>query len=170
MIVSLVAAVARNGVIGRANQIPWRLPEDMRYFRAVTLGTPVIMGRSTWDSLPPRFRPLPERRNLVLTRQRDWRADGAETAASLDEALRLAAEGQQPAPERVSVIGGAQIYALALARADELQLTEIELDVDGDTFFPSWLREQFTEVWRQRQRAQAPNDFDFSFVTYRRGR
>ncbi len=165
MIVSLVAAVARNGVIGRDNGLAWRLPEDARHFRAVTLGAPVIMGRHTWDSLPPRFRPLPGRRNLVLTRQPSWQAEGAEPVPSLDDALlRLAGS------ERVAVIGGAQVYALALPRADELVLTEIERDFEGDSFFPPWPRDQFDEVRRQRQQAEPPNDFDFSFVTYRRRR
>jgi dihydrofolate reductase len=167
MIVALVAAMARNGVIGRANQIPWRLPEDLRHFRAVTLGAPVLMGRQTWDSLPPRFRPLPGRRNLVLTRQSDWHADGAEVVHSMAHALQdLDTAGAM----RVSVIGGAAVYALALPRADELQLTEIERDFDGDRFFPPWPRGQFDEVCRQHQRAQAPDDFDYSFVTYRRRR
>ena len=109
MKVSLVAALARDGVIGRDGTIPWRIPEDMAYFRTLTTGHPVVMGRRTWDSLPDRFRPLPGRRNVVITRNDQWRADGAERAASFDEALRLL-EGT----EQVFVIGGAEIYASAL--------------------------------------------------------
>ena len=161
--ISLIAAVARNGVIGHGNQLLWRLPEDMRHFRSVTSGAPVIMGRSTWDSLPERFRPLPGRRNLVLTRQPHWTAPGAEAVQDLDQALALA--GDAP---RVFVIGGAQVYALALDRADELLLTEIDRDFDGDVRFPDWSRQDFAEVSRQAHRAAAPNDFDFAFVTYRR--
>lgn len=162
-IVSLIAAVARNGVIGHGNDLVWRLPEDQKHFRSVTMGAPVIMGRATWDSLPDRFRPLPGRRNLVLTRQPGWQAPGAEIAASLDEALARVAD----AP-RVFVIGGAQVYAQALPRADELVLTEIEHDFDGDTRFPDWPRAQFDEVTRERHQAAPPNDFAYSFVTYRR--
>jgi dihydrofolate reductase len=164
-VVSLIAAVAANGVIGRGNELAFRFPEDQRYFRTTTQGAPVIMGRATWDSLPARFRPLPGRRNLVLTRQPGWQAEGAEVAATLDEALARV----QGVP-RAFVIGGAQVYALALPVADELLLTEIERDFDGDTHFPAWPREQFDEVARERHHAAAPNDFDFSFVTYRRRR
>lgn len=165
MIVSLIAAVAKNGVIGRGNDMVWRLPEDQRHFRQLTLGAPVVMGRSTWDSLPARFRPLPGRRNVVLTRQPQWQAPGAEVVHTLDAAWRLL----QDSP-RVFVIGGAQVYALALPRADELLLTEIERAFDGDCHFPGWPREQFDEVQRQRLQAEPPNDFGFSFVTYRRRR
>jgi dihydrofolate reductase len=155
--------VARNGVIGHAAGMPWHLPEDLRHFRAATMGAPVIMGRTTWDTLPPRFRPLPGRRNLVLTRQPGWQAEGAQGVATLDEALARTAD----AP-RVFVIGGAQVYALALPRADELQLTEIERYFEGDTRFPAWSRADFAEVAREHHQATAPNDFGFSFVTYRR--
>ena len=162
-VVALIVAVARNGVIGNGQELVWRLPEDQRYFRATTMGAPVIMGRSTWDSLPERFRPLPGRRNIVLTRQSAWSAAGAEVAHSLEAALVLVAGSP-----RVFVIGGAQIYALALPLADELLLTEIDRDFDGDTHFPAWPREQFDEVSRQAHHAAPPNDFDFAFVTYRR--
>ena len=162
-VLSLIAAVAANGAIGRGNDLAFRFPEDQRFFRETTRGAPVVMGRSTWDSLPPRFRPLPGRRNIVLTRQAGWHADGAEAVATLDDALALA--GSVP---RVFVIGGAQVYALALPQADELLLTEVARDFDGDTFFPAWPREQFDEVQRERLHAAPPHDFDFDFVTYRR--
>ncbi len=162
-VVTLIAAVARNGVIGHGNDLVWRLPEDQKHFRAVTMGAPVVMGRATWDSLPARFRPLPGRRNLVLTRQAGWQAPGAEGVATLDEALARVAD----AP-RVFVIGGAQVYALALPRADELLLTEIERDFDGDSRFPDWPRAAFDEVARERHQALPPNDFGYSFVSYRR--
>ena len=163
MTLSLIAAVARNGVIGRGNDLAWRLPEDQQHFRRVTMGAPVIMGRSTWDSLPARFRPLPGRRNIVLTRRPGWHADGAEVAHDLNQALALVADA-----ERAFVIGGAEVYAQALPRADELVLTEIERDFDGDVRFPDWPRDAFVETGRQRHQAAAPNDFAFSFVTYRR--
>ena len=161
--ITLVAAVARNGVIGHGNDLVWRLPEDHRHFRSLTIGAPVIMGRNTWDSLPERFRPLPGRRNIVLTRQASWSAAGAEVVHGLDDALALAAE-----LPRAFVIGGAQVYAQALPRVDEMVLTEIERDFSGDTHFPDWPRTQFDEVSRERHQAAAPNDFSFAFVTYRR--
>jgi dihydrofolate reductase len=161
--VALIAAVARNGVIGHDNQLLWRLPADMRHFREKTMGCPVVMGRKTWDSLPERFRPLPGRANIVVTRQAGWRADGAATANSLGEALALAG----PVP-RVWIIGGGKLYAAALPLADELNLTEIDADFSGNVRFPDWPRDRFTEVDRERHPAASPSDLAFSFVTYRR--
>jgi dihydrofolate reductase len=165
MNVTLIAGVARNGVIGRDNQLLWRLPEDLKHFRAATLGAPVIMGRKTWASLPERFRPLPGRHNIVLSHRPDFTAAGASVAATLDEALMLA---QRDGAPRAFVIGGEQIYREALPRADELLLTEIDRDYDGDVHFPVFDRHAFGEVARERHQAAPPNDFAFSFVTYRR--
>lgn len=172
MTIALVAAVARNGVIGNDNALPWRLPEDLRHFRALTAHHPVLMGRLTWESLPPRFRPLPERRNIVVTRQHDWHANGATAAHDLDDALARAVEARDDGIDvsRLFVVGGAQLYGAALPRADELLLTEIERDFEGTARFPDWPREDFVEVARERHRAAAPNDFDFAFVTWRRKR
>lgn len=159
----VIAAVAANGVIGHDNQLLWRLPEDLQHFRALTMGHPVVMGRKTWDSLPPKFRPLPGRRNLVVTRHAQWQAEGAERAASLDDALsRLAGA------ERVFVIGGGELYALALPRADELHLTELERTFEGDTRFPAWDRGAFEEVAREQRTAADPALGRFAFVHYRR--
>ena len=160
---ALIAAVARNGVIGRGDALPWQLPEDQRHFRRVTMGAPVIMGRKTWDSLPARFRPLPGRRNIVVTRNPAWRAAGAEQAPSLDAALALAADAA-----RAFVIGGGELYRAALAQAAELVLTEIERDFDGDARFPDFDRSVFRERSREPHHAAPPNDFDYAFVTYRR--
>lgn len=161
MKISIVAAVARGGVIGRDNGLPWRLPEDMARFRELTIGHPVVMGRRTWDSLPDRFRPLPGRRNIVVTRNPAWQGEGAERAGSLEEALRLT-EGE----ERISVIGGADLFAAALPLADELWLTEVDLDVVGDTFFPPYERDVFEEVAREPQVSE--NGTGFAFVTHSR--
>jgi dihydrofolate reductase len=158
--VTLIAAVARRGVIGRGNALPWHLPEDLRHFRAVTTGHPVIMGRKTWDSLPPRFRPLPGRRNVVVTRQAGWMADGAEAVSSPTAALALLAGVPQ-----AFVIGGAELYAAMLPLANELLLTEIDHDIDGDAFFPPWDREAFVETRRDPHSASASNPFDFAFVS-----
>ena len=134
----LIAAVARHRAIGRGGELLWHESEDQKHFRRVTLGCPVIMGRKTWDSLPARFRPLPGRRNIVVTRQPAWQAEGAERAGSLDEALALAGDAA-----KLFVIGGAELYALALPRADELELTEIDAEFEADAFFPEWPRERF---------------------------
>ncbi|HLG07091.1 MAG TPA: dihydrofolate reductase [Gaiellaceae bacterium] len=163
MKVSLVAAVARGGVIGRKNTIPWRIPEDAQHFRTLTMGHPVVMGRRTWDSLPDRFRPLPGRRSVVVTRNPAWHADGAERAGSLDDALRLL-EG---APQ-VFVIGGAELYATALPLTDELLLTEVDAEVEGDTYFPEWDRTAFEETTREERVSE--DGTPFAFVTYERTR
>ena len=131
MRLGFVWAEARGRVIGRDGSMPWSVPEDLAHFREVTLGAPVIMGRRTWESFPERFRPLPGRRNIVVTGSDSWQADGAERAGSLDAALDLVRE--VPA---AWVIGGARLFAEAIGRADVLEVTELDLEVDGDTFAP----------------------------------
>lgn len=161
MELGLIYARARNGVIGREGKLPWHLPEDLAHFKAVTQGCPVIMGRKTWDSLPPRFRPLPGRRNIVVTRQPGWQAEGAERAGSLQDAIALC----QPAP-RAWVIGGAELYAQALPHAQTVVVTEIDRNYDGDAFAPA-LGEDWREV--QRESHVAASGLPYSFVTYRAG-
>lgn len=161
--VVLVAAVARNGVIGDGRRMPWHLPEDLAHFRRVTLGHPVLMGRRTWESLPARFRPLPGRANLVLSRDAGFAPEGARRCGSIDEAITAAAGA-----ERLCVIGGAQVYAAAMPLADELVLTEIARDFEGEVRFPDWPRERYEAVSREPHAAAAPNEFGFSFCVYRR--
>lgn len=155
---TLVAAMAAKRVIGIDNRLPWHLPEDLKHFKAVTLGKPVIMGRKTWDSIG---RPLPGRRNIVVTRQTDWRADGAEAAHSLEEALVLAG-----AVEEVCLIGGAELYRQAIAGADCLRLTEIDGDYPGDAHFP----EVSAELWREdsREAHVSAAGLAYAFVDYLR--
>lgn len=157
----LLAAVARNGVIGGNNDLLWRLPEDMRFLRDTTMGHPVIMGRRTWESLPERVRPLPGRRNIVVSRDAGYAAPGAELVHSLDAALACV----QDAP-RAFVLGGAQLYALALPHADRLLLTEIDHDFDGDVHFPPWPRDRFDELWRTRH--DSGQGFAYERAEYRR--
>ena len=132
MKVGLIWAQARGGVIGKDGVMPWHLPEDLAHFKRVTLNHPVIMGRKTWDSIPPRFRPLPGRRNIVVTRQTNLNQTGLEPATNLREALQFCENSPQ-----VWIIGGAQIYAQALPLADELVVTEIDADLEGDAFAPA---------------------------------
>ena len=160
MIMGLVYARAANGAIGKGGELPWRLPEDLAHFKRVTMGAPVIMGRRTWESVPPRFRPLPGRRNVVITGQADWNETGAERAASLPEAIALCA-GEPHA----WVIGGAGLFTQALPLAQIVELTEIERDFEGDVFMPA-LGSEWIET--KRERHQSPEGFDYSFVTYTR--
>ena len=154
----LIFARASNGVIGANNTLPWHLPEDLAHFKRCTLGCPVIMGRKTWDSLPPQFRPLPGRLNVVVTRQTDWHADGAIVAHSLPEAMTLCPEDAD-----AWVIGGAQIYAQALPHASTAVVTEIQQAFEGDAFAPQ-LGADWTEVARQSH--TAASGLPFSFVTF----
>ncbi|MEQ1683581.1 MAG: dihydrofolate reductase [Burkholderiaceae bacterium] len=156
----LIAAVARNGAIGKNNQLLVHLPGDLPRFKKLTLGHPVIMGRKTWDSIG---RPLPQRRNIVITRNAAWQAAGAEAATSLADALADVAS--EP---KVFVIGGAQIYAQALPLADELALTEIDADFDGDAFFPEWDRTRFEQISREDHRT--PEGLHYSFTHYNKNR
>lgn len=161
MRLTLIAAVGRNLEIGRGNDLIWRTREDQLHFKHTTMGHPVVMGRKTWDSLPERFRPLPGRRNIVVSRTPGWAGTGAEHAASLDAALALAGDVPQ-----VFVMGGAQLYALALPRADELVLTEVDAAFEADAFFPAWDRSAFDEVSRETH--TDPDGRPYAFVTYRR--
>ncbi|MFT4173402.1 MAG: dihydrofolate reductase [Rhodocyclaceae bacterium] len=154
--IALIAAVARNGVIGRDNTLPWRLSDDLKRFKALTLGHPIIMGRKTWDSLG---RPLPGRHNIVVSRQAGLQLDGATVVHSLDEALHCAGDAAQ-----VFVIGGAQLYGVALPLADALHLTEVHADVVGDAHFPTL--SGFTETTREPHTADERNEFAFDFVDY----
>ena len=159
MTITLIAAVTRGGVIGRDGGIPWRLPEDMERFRSLTMGHPVVMGRHTWESLPDQFRPLPGRGNVVVTRNPDWSAQGADRAGSIEEAFDLLESESQ-----VFVIGGGEVYAAALPSADELVLTEIDADIEGDATVPSWNRDEFEEI--ERHERVAEDGTPFAFVRY----
>ena len=152
MRLNLIVARARNGVIGAGGTIPWRVPGEMAYFKQVTLGHPIVMGRKTWESLPRR--PLPGRRNLVVTRDRNYIAEGAEVVASLEEALARCADAQD-----VFVIGGAELFALALPRITRAFVTEIDLEVDGDVHFPALDPAQWREVSRRRGATDPTHDF-----------
>ena len=160
MKIGLIWAQARNRVIGKNGVMPWHLPEDLAHFKRVTLNHPVIMGRKTWDSIPPKFRPLPGRTNIVVTRQADWHEKGAQCSSSLREALQQCENSNQ-----VWVIGGAQIYAQALPLADELVVTEIDAEVDGDAFAPA-IGPEWHEV--AREEIAAANGQPLAFVTWRR--
>ncbi len=152
----IIAAVARNRVIGKDNRLLWNIPEDMAHFKALTSGHTVIMGRKTWESLPPRFRPLPDRRNIVISRQADYAAPGAEVVDSLEYALKLASTATV-----VFIIGGEQIYRQAMTVADRLEITEIDQEPEGDAWFP----EIAAVDWEKTSKAEGVG---FTFVTWRR--
>ena len=154
--ITLIAAYAARRCIGINNTMPWHLPEDFAFFKSYTTGKPVIMGRKTWESLPRK--PLPGRQNIVITRQA-YQAEGAQTAASLEDALALC-----QGVEEVIIMGGAQIYAQALPIATDLRLTEVGLDVDGDAFFPEFSTETWQEVSRENH--VSAKGIEYAFVHY----
>jgi dihydrofolate reductase len=164
---AIIVAVAENGVIGRDNGLPWRLSGDLQYFKRVTMGKPVIMGRKTYESIG---RPLPGRRNIVITRNPSFQADGIDVVPSLDAALALA--GSAAAAEGVEetvVIGGAEIYRAALPLADRLYITEVHASVEGDTLLPEIDWDQWRESSREVHAADPESaDLDYSFVRYER--
>lgn len=156
----LIAAVARDGGIGRGNELLVRLPEDLKRFKQLTLGHPVIMGRRTWESLPAVFRPLPGRLNIVVTRRVGYNAEGATVAHSLSQAMAACGEVSD-----VFVIGGGQLYADALPLADQLDLTELDATFPADAWFPDWDRRAWAEVARETQHS-ATQGWNFHWVTY----
>jgi dihydrofolate reductase len=158
--IAIVAAVARNRVIGSGNRMPWHLPEDLKRFRRLTLGHAVIMGRRTFESIG---KPLVGRSNIVVTRSRDWTRSGCLAVHSLESALAAVRE-----PQGAFVIGGAEIYTLALPVARRLYLTEIESDFEGDAFFPEFDRSHWLEVSRERHAPDGPGGFAYAFVGYER--
>jgi dihydrofolate reductase len=159
--ISLVLAMATNGAIGLNGTMPWRIPEDMKHFKAVTMGKPIVMGRKTWDSFPKK--PLPGRANIVITRDANWRGEGAVVAHSLDEALAEAGEADE-----IAVIGGAEIYKLALPCADLVHLTQVHRDFAGDTHMPPFDAAHWRETAREDH--ATPEGLAYSFVTLERRR
>jgi dihydrofolate reductase len=158
--ISLIVARARNGVIGREGTLPWRLPEDLAHFKRTTMGQPIVMGRKTWESIG---RPLPGRRNIVVSRQAGFMAPGAEVAPSLDAAIARCADAAE-----VFVIGGEQLYREALPRAQRLLVTEIDADFEGDTFFPQIDKRLWREAAREHAAPTGQRTYGFDFVVYER--
>ena len=159
--ITLIAALARNGVIGVGNRMPWHISEDLRRFKALTMGHPVVMGRKTFASIG---KALPGRENIVISRSRDLDAPGCRVVNTLEAALAVAGGAAE-----VFVIGGAEIYGLALPLADRLELTEVDVAIDGDAHFPEWERSAWREVARESRSTEGPEGLRFDFVTYERG-
>lgn len=157
MKLSIIVAMDQKGVIGVNNALPWRLSADLKSFKAITMGKPVVMGRKTWESIG---KPLPGRDNIIITRNPDYSADGCIVCHSLDEALQ-----QYAAVPEVVIIGGHDIFKVALELADRLYLTEVHADVEGDTWFPVFDRAEWRQVERQDFNADEKNEYPFSIVT-----
>ena len=160
MRISLIVALARNRVIGRDNQLPWRLSADLQHFKRLTMGKPIVMGRKTCESIG---KPLPGRTNIVVTRNSSFSAEGCRVVHSIDEAL-VAAGGA----DEVMIMGGENLYSQLLPRADRLYLTEVQAEVSGDAWFPEFDATQWQELERESHRADENNEFDYDFVVLAR--
>ena len=163
MIVSMIAAMSKNRIIGKDNDLPWHLPDDFQFLKDQTKGHHVIMGRRNYESLPHKFKPLPHRVNIVLTRNESFEAEGTIVMESLVDALETA---RLQGDEEPFIIGGGQIYKLGLAHADRIYLTEIDAEIEGDTYFPEFDKEVWKEVERRHHPADDRHAFAFDFVTY----
>lgn len=164
---SLIVAMSTNRVIGINNSLPWHLPNDLKYFKQATMGKPIVMGRNTFESIG---KPLPGRRNIVISRNPDYQPEGVDVVRSLDEAIRLGediclVDGQ----EEVMIIGGAQIYSLALERADRLYITHVDAEIEGDAFFPEVTWENYEKIAEEAFPAEGPNPYDYRFSVYQKG-
>lgn len=165
MIISLIAALSQNQVIGKNNDLPWHLPDDMKYFMQTTKGHHVIMGRKNYDSIPEKFRPLPNRTNIVVTRQKNFTAPGCIVVHSIEEGLDIA---KQNGEAEAFIIGGSEIYNQGFPLATRLYLTEIQAPIEGDTYFPEFDKSQWKEVSRTHHLSDERHKFPFDFVVFER--
>jgi len=162
MNLAIIVAQAKNRVIGVNNKLPWHLPEDLRYFKQVTMAKPIIMGRNTYESIG---RPLPGRTNIVISRQEAYAPEGVKVVSSLEAAIELAESiALIDGASEAMVIGGGQIYAQALEKADRLYLTEVDAEIEGDAWFPEFSRDDWKEVGRENFSADGPNPYNYSFI------
>lgn len=163
---SMIVAMASNRVIGRNNKLPWYLPGDLQYFKAVTMGKPIVMGRKTYESIG---KPLPGRLNIVVTRDHSWQAKNVSICHSIEDAYQLASsQSEIDGQEELMIIGGDQIYSSCLASVDRLYLTKVHADIEGDAFFPEVDWSQWKEIRREDFAAEDPNPYDYSFIVYDR--
>lgn len=163
MKISMIAAMGQNRVIGKDNDIPWHLPDDFQYFKKTTEGHYVLMGRKNYESLPPKFKPLPNRPNVVITRNESYDAPGTEVVNSLEDAIEIARKNNE---EEVFIIGGGEIYKLGLAYADTIYLTEINGEFEGQTIFPEFDKSEWKEISREHHSTDERHKYSFDFVIY----
>ena len=163
MIISMIAAMGSNRVIGKDNDLPWHLPDDFKFFQQTTKGHHIIMGRKNWESLPHKFQPLPNRTNLVITRNRTYHAEGAHVISSLEEGKKIASDNNET---ELFIIGGGEIYRMALDMAQRIYLTEIDASFDGQVTFPDFSQGLWKEVQRTHHSADERHQYAFDFVVY----
>ena len=165
MTISLIAALTKNRVIGKNNDLPWQLPDDMKYFMQTTKAHHVIMGRKNYESIPEKFRPLPNRTNIVVTHQKEFTAPGCRVVNSIEEGIAIARSAGE---KELFIIGGSEIYGQGMAYADQLYLTEIDATLEGDTYFPLFNPDEWKELSRTHHEADARHAYSFDFVVYKK--
>ena len=163
--ISLIVAVSENMVIGKDNKLAWHLPDDMNYFSNMTKGHSIIMGRKNWESIPKKYRPLPERKNIVVTRNNKFEDKGVIIVNSIEKAVEKARRFDE---EEIFIIGGGEIYKLGFAYVDKLYITEIYANIDGNTYFPKWNKENWKEISRISHPKDEKHEFDFDYVIYKK--
>lgn len=163
--VSLIVAVSKNQVIGRNNKLAWNLPNDMKYFSDMTKGHSVIMGRKNWESIPTKFRPLPERKNIVITRNKNFKSKEAFVVNSIEQAIDISRTDED---EEVFIIGGGEIYKLGLEYVDKIYITEIYAEIEGNTFFPKWKKDDWIEISRISHPKDEKHKYSFDYIIYKK--
>ena len=163
--ISLIVAVSQNSVIGKDNKLAWHLPDDMKYFSNMTNGHPVIMGRKNWESIPIKYRPLPNRKNIVITRNKNYKAENSEIVGSINEAINISRKNSD---EEIFIIGGGEIYKESFKYVDKLYITEIKTKIEGNTFFPKWNKKDWIEISRIYHPKDSKHKYDFDYVIYKR--
>lgn len=163
--ISLIVAVTENMVIGKDNKLAWHLPDDMNYFSNMTRGHSIIMGRKNWESIPNKYRPLPDRKNIVVTRNEKFQDDGATVVNSIEEAIE---EARSSEDEEIFIIGGGEIYKLGFKYVDKLYITEIFAEVDGNTYFPEWDKKKWKEISRISHPSDEKHEYSFDYVIYKK--
>tara|TARA_B100000900_G_scaffold175810_2_gene149152 strand:- start:1100 stop:1606 length:507 start_codon:yes stop_codon:yes gene_type:complete len=163
--ISLIVAVSQNGVIGKDNQLAWHLPDDMKYFSNMTKGHSIIMGRKNWESIPTKYRPLPERKNIVITRNKNFKSKEAFVVNSIEQAIDISRTDED---EEVFIIGGGEIYKLGLEYVDKIYITEIYAEIEGNTFFPKWEKDDWIEISRISHPKDEKHKYSFDYIIYKK--
>lgn len=167
MNISIIVAISKNGVIGRNNKLAWNLPDDMFYFSKMTMGHTVIMGRKNWDSIPNKWRPLPNRKNIIISRNINQNIKNVDITSSIEKAIKIGRENED---EEIFIIGGGEIYKLGFKFVDKLYITEINKNIEGDTFFPKWNKNKWREISRISHPSDSQHKYDFDYVIYKKNK
>ena len=167
MNISIIVAISKNGVIGRNNKLAWNLPDDMFYFSKMTMGHSIIMGRKNWDSIPNKWRPLQNRKNIIISRNINQNIKNVDITNSIEKAIKIGRENED---EEIFIIGGGEIYKLGFKFVDKLYITEIKNNIEGDTFFPKWNKSEWKEISRISHPSDSKHEYDFDYVIYKKNK